>query len=61
MRRPCEYEAVSQITGSSTGAARQAEIDQHPQELGMRRISDNARLSAKIGANRHLISVESGK
>src|SRR3954452_5121754 len=45
LRRLCRYETTSEITGSSTGTARQAEIDQHLYELGMRRMSDNARLS----------------
>ena len=31
--------------GSSAGAARQAEIDQHSWELAMRQVSDNAHLS----------------
>ena len=33
------------VTGSSAGATRQAEIDQHSQELAMRRMSDTSRLS----------------
>src|SRR3954454_12459468 len=46
--RLCTYETTAEITGSSTGATRQAEIDQHPQELVMRRISDNTRLSNTV-------------
>ena len=38
-------EATLQITGSSRGAVQQVEIDQHSQELAMRRMSDTSRLS----------------
>jgi hypothetical protein len=36
---------MPQITGSSTGATRQAEIDQHSWEFAMRRMSDTFHLS----------------
>jgi hypothetical protein len=43
--RLCQHEATPQITASSTGATRQAEIDQRFQELEMRRVPDSKRLS----------------
>ena len=42
---PCENEATLQITGSSKGAARQAEIDQPLQRFKRGQRSDNTRLS----------------
>jgi hypothetical protein len=41
----CEYEATPEIIGSSMGATPQAEIDPRSQELEIRRVPDNARLS----------------
>src|SRR3954452_18563809 len=49
----CEYETTPQITGASMGTVRQAEIDQHSQKLGMRRMSDNARLSGIPEPHQH--------